>query len=258
MIDMTPENWEIVVLFFLIASLYSSVGFGGGSSYISMLAFYGLPFTFVRSAALICNIVVVSNSSVQYWRNGLLNIKKILPLVLLSVPMAYIGGKIPLKENSFFILLGVTLLIASVLMWFQPKASEPRTSALFSDRNQFIFDLLIGGFIGFISGMVGIGGGIFLSPLLYILKWDEAKNISAASTVFILVNSISGLIGQNNFSIFEEHKFFVPALVIAVFAGGFLGNYLTILKLKQDTVRKATAVLIAYVSVNLLMKYIEV
>jgi uncharacterized membrane protein YfcA len=253
---MSAENWQIVVFFFLIASLYSSVGFGGGSSYISILAFYGLPFTFVRSVALICNIVVVSNSTVQYWRNGLLNLKKIIPLVLLSVPLAFIGGKIPLKEKSFFILLGVTLLIASLLMWFQPKTSSNGEKRKLSDQKQFIFDLLVGGFIGFVSGMVGIGGGIFLSPLLYILKWDEAKKISAASTVFILVNSVSGLIGQNNLSIFETNKYFVLALVLAVFVGGFLGNYLTILKLKQDTVRKATALLIAYVSVNLLTKYL--
>src|SRR6218665_1756495 len=138
---MTPENWQIIIFFFLIASLYSSVGFGGGSSYISILAFYGLPFTFVRSVALICNIVVVSNSSVQYWRNGLLNLKKIIPLVLLSVPMAFIGGKIPLKEKSFFILLGATLLVASLLMWFQPKASGAKENRKLSDRNQFVFDL---------------------------------------------------------------------------------------------------------------------
>ncbi len=253
---MTLEQWEILALFFLIAALYSSVGFGGGSSYISILAFYGLPFTFVRSVALICNVVVVTNSTIQYWRNHLLDLKKILPLVTLSVPLAYIGGKIPLKESSFFILLGITLLVASVLMWFQPKAPEGQVSPRLSPGKQLVFDMTIGGFIGFISGMVGIGGGIFLSPLLYLLRWDEAKKISATATVFILVNSVSGLIGQNNFSIFESQKVFVTGLIIVVLAGGFLGNYLTILKLKQDVVRKATAILIAYVSYNLLKKYL--
>lgn len=254
MFDLFIANWEIALLFFGVALLYSSVGFGGGSSYLAILALYpSFEFKFVRAVALLCNITVVTNGTIQFYRRKLLDLKKTLPLVLTSVPMAYLGGKLPLSERSFFLLLGSTLFIASFFIWFRPTNTK---KSFINQYNSLLINILLGSSIGFLSGMVGIGGGIFLSPLLYLLNWDKAKKISATASFFILVNSVSGLIGQ-----FQQPNFSLDwplalVLMISVAIGGFIGSYLGTVKLNQTLVRKATAILILYVSYNLLTKYL--
>ena len=176
-----------------------------------------------------------------------------LPLVTASVPMAFLGGKIPIKEQTFFILLGITLFIAAITVWFQdgiPKISR------FQKTDSLWLNLAIGSSIGFISGLVGIGGGIFLSPLLYLLKWDEPKKIAATSSFFILLNSMSGLLGQMNSNFFEMNWSLVYFLMFSVALGGFFGSYLITQKLSSSLIRKATSLLIAYVSYTVLSKYI--
>ncbi len=249
------SHWEILVMFFFVALLYSSVGFGGGSSYLAILALFGLEFKFLRAAALLCNITVVSNGCLQFYKKGFLKLKKVLPLVIISIPLAYLGGKIPLTEKVFFIILAFTLISAAVLIWFQPKLKS--IEVLKSDEKTPLWlNLSIGGLIGFISGMVGIGGGIFLSPILYLLNWDKSKVISATASFFILVNSISGLLGQFQGNTFTMDWGFALSLVLVVSIGGFIGTYLGTVKLDESKVRKATAVLIAYVGLNLLQKYL--
>ncbi len=253
--EIIKQHWELLILFFGIALLYSSVGFGGGSSYLAVLALFGLDFKFLRAAALLCNITVVSNGSVQFYRKGFLDFKKVFPLVLISVPMAYLGGKLPLTEETFFIILGFTLLTAAFLVWFQPWLIQ-KAEAVKIKSNNLALNLALGGFIGFISGVVGIGGGIFLSPILYIINWDEPKKISAAASFFILVNSISGLFGQFQNKAFEMDWGFAISLMVAVAMGGIIGTYIGTVTFNQNMVRKATAILIAYVSYNLLTKYL--
>lgn len=249
--QLLAQHSEILLLFFGVALLYSSVGFGGGSSYLAILALYGFDFKIIRAISLLCNITVVSNGTFQFYKQGFINFKKMFPLVLMSIPMAYLGGKVPLKEKSFFIILGITLLVAAFLMWFQPKAK----TRIYSANQQLFINLILGGSIGFLSGMVGIGGGIFLSPLLYLIRWDEPKNISATASLFILVNSISGLLGQFQAPKLDIDWIFMGGLILAVALGGIAGSYLGTVKLKQELVRKGTALLIAYVSYNLLVKY---
>lgn len=249
------ENWSLLLLFFTVALLYSSVGFGGGSSYLAIMALFGLEFKFLRATALLCNLTVVSNGSFQYYRKGFLDLKKALPLVVLSVPLAYLGGKTPLSENTFFILLGFTLLLAAVLVWFQPYLINKINFKTINSEN-VILNLVIGAFIGYISGVVGIGGGIFLSPILYIINWDKPQKISAMASFFILVNSISGLVGQFQTPDFSMDWGFAFALIVAVAVGGQIGTYLGTVKFNQNMIRKATAVLIAYVSYTLLTKYL--
>ena len=127
--QLLAQHSEILLLFFGVALLYSSVGFGGGSSYLAILALYGFDFKIIRAISLLCNITVVSNGTFQFYKQGFINFKKMFPLVLMSIPMAYLGGKVPLKEKSFFIILGITLLVAAFLMWFQPKAKTRIYSA---------------------------------------------------------------------------------------------------------------------------------
>lgn len=244
-------NWELVALFFLVAFLYSSVGFGGGSSYLAILALFGLQFSFLRALALLCNLVVVSNGSLQFYRSGFLDLKKIGPMVFISVPMAFLGGLLPLKERIFFILLGFTLLIASLLVWFQPKMNPGSLNSMKKWQ-----EITLGGGIGFLSGVVGIGGGIFLSPILFLLNWDIPKKIAATASFFILVNSLAGLAGQFFSSNWQMDWSFALHLMLAVALGGYLGSYVGVKQLNALWIRRATAVLIAYVSMNLLHKYL--
>ncbi len=239
---------EIIILsmlFFLIALIYSSAGFGGGSSYLAVLSFFSFPFTDLRMIALICNIVVVLFSVVLFQKYKYIKWRKILPLVMLSVPLAFLGGRYRIDEHSFFILLGITLLFASLMMLVDTKEIVRKLPKFFNAG--------IGGGIGFLSGVVGIGGGIFLSPVLHLTKWDTPKVIAGTSAIFILVNSIAGLIGQTVNQGFNLSLFEILPLVLAVIVGGQIGVRSTIFRLKPKTVRRVTAIVIMIVAIRLLI-----
>jgi uncharacterized membrane protein YfcA len=236
------------IFFFLIAIFYSSVGFGGGSSYIALLVLAGVDIFVLRSTALMCNIIVVSSGTFIFYQEGYLNIRRTLPLVLASVPFAFIGGYLPLSSGVIFIILGFALLLAAIVLWAKPTHNENehtlnRTDGLAAG---------IGGVIGFISGMVGIGGGIFLSPVLNFINWNKAKKIAAIASFFILVNSIAGLFGQ-----WLQHPPYLDLywswpLLVAVLLGGQIGSRLAVLKFSNTTVQKTTAVLILIASLKIL------
>ncbi|MDN3617946.1 sulfite exporter TauE/SafE family protein [Polaribacter undariae] len=252
-IDLLSNYWHIILLFFTVAILYSSVGFGGGSSYLAILALTGIVFTQIRATALFCNIVVVSGNVFFFLQQKKLNLKKIMPVVLLSVPLAFIGGKLKISQQFFFILLGVTLLFAAITMWISKRIISSDEK---NNNSKPIKSGFFGGIIGFISGMVGIGGGIFLAPLLHLTNWDTPKKIAATASVFILVNSIAGLLGQYSNPDFIIDWHLTSILLITVFIGGQIGsrisnNYFTPIQLK-----KATAILIAFVSIRILLKYL--
>ncbi|MCG1036389.1 sulfite exporter TauE/SafE family protein [Polaribacter sargassicola] len=252
-IDLLLDYWHIILLFFSVAILYSSVGFGGGSSYLAILALTSIVFTQIRATALLCNIVVVSSNVLLFHQQQKIDWKKVTPLVLLSIPLAFLGGKLKINQHFFFILLGFTLLFAAITMWISKKiiASDKKISTSNSFKNASF-----GGFIGFISGMVGIGGGIFLAPLLHLTNWDTPKKIAATASVFIFVNSIAGLLGQYSNPDFIIDWNLTSILLVTVFIGGQIGsrmsnNYFTPIQLK-----KATAILIAFVSFRILFKYL--
>jgi len=252
-IDLLSNYWHIILLFFTVAILYSSVGFGGGSSYLAILALTSIVFTQIRATALLCNIVVVSSNVLLFHQQKKIDWKKITPLVLLSIPLAFLGGKLKINQNFFFILLGFTLLFAAITMWISKKtitSDEKNTSSNALKNASF------GGIIGFISGMVGIGGGIFLAPLLHLTNWDTPKKIAATASIFIFVNSIAGLLGQYSNPDFIIDWHLTAVLLITVFIGGQIGsrmssNYFTPIHLK-----KATAILIAFVSIKILWKHL--
>jgi uncharacterized protein len=249
------EHWELYLLFFVIATFYSSVGFGGGSSYLAILALFGVDFLLLRSSALLCNIIVVTGGTYIFYKRGHLKWKKAIPLVLMSVPLAFIGGWLPVREAVFFIILGMTLLVAGLLMWFQrPISQEGRAKDL--KAKSYFYNMSIGSSIGFLAGIVGIGGGIFLAPVLHLSRWDSSKTIAATASLFILANSIAGLAGQMAKPEFQLDWHFVLPLMVAVLLGGQIGSRLGAIRLNQLVVKKATAALILFVSLRILIKYV--
>lgn len=246
------NNWHIILLFFVVAVLYSSVGFGGGSSYLAILALTGIVFTQIRATALLCNIVVVTGNVFLFYHQKKLNWKKIIPLVTFSIPLAYVGGYIKISQQIFFVLLGVTLFFAAITMWLSKKI----VSADKITTSKPIKNAGYGSLIGFISGMVGIGGGIFLAPLLHLTNWDTPKKIAATASFFILVNSIAGLMGQYSNPDFKIDWNLTSILLITVFLGGQIGSRMSTASFTPIQLKKATAILIAFVSIRILIKYL--
>jgi len=245
----------LVASFFLIALVYSSVGFGGGSSYLAILgqSFFMLSPPEVKTTALFCNIIVVISGTIIFYREGKVSVREFWPYLVASVPLAYVGGYWRLDDKTFYILLGVTLVIAAILLWLQPEKMDARDSTMRETARAKFF---IGGSIGFLSGLVSIGGGIFLSPILHFLKWSEAKRISALASIFILVNSIGGLAGQFQRGIPPiELSFLIPVL-LAVFAGGQIGSRLGARTFNPLYIKRITAVVILVAGANILFDHL--
>ncbi len=246
---------EILFFFFVIAFVYASVGFGGGSSYLAILALYALPFKEMRLIALICNIIVVSGGTIIFIKNKQVSWNKILPLVIVSIPMAFLGARIKLSQDTFFIILGCSLIIASILLWVKTRQLTSE-NLLEGNKSTYIKDGFLGGTIGLLSGMVGIGGGIFLSPLLNLIKWDTPKKIAATASVFILVNSISGIAGQLSILPTGFNYTRILFLCVAVFLGGQIGSRMGAVKFKPIVIRRMTALLVFVAGVEVLIRHI--
>lgn len=246
---------ELCILFFIVALAYSAAGFGGGSSYLAILSLplWVVDFQLMKSTALLCNVAVVVGGVYHFYRSGHLPMKKAWQLSLVSVPLAFIGSYLPMKQATFFLLLGIALTLAALLMCYRLffEKDEPVIPA--NKGNGVVYGI-IGGAIGLLSGMTGIGGGIYLSPVLRLGKYDTAKNIAGLSSFFILVNSIAGLAGQAaKHAIVFDVKFAGP-LLLAVIAGGQLGSRVSAKVLKPRWVAGATAVLILYAGIQMLLK----
>lgn len=237
--------------FFGVATLYSSVGFGGGSSYLALLSIVFLSFFAIRSVALVCNLVVVSGSTFLYFKNGHARIADFLPFVLTSIPLTFLGASIKLQENVFFIILGTSLLLSSVFLAGQTirKLEHSKETKAYPKYLSYV----LGAAIGLLSGLVGIGGGIFLAPILNHLRWDKAIKIAALASFFILVNSISGLIGLMHSNTLELPWIETGCLGIAVFIGGQIGIRMSLQRLSANGIKRVTAVLVFVVGIRVLM-----
>jgi uncharacterized membrane protein YfcA len=242
----------LFILFFLIAYVYSSVGFGGGSSYLAILAMAGLPFIELRLIALICNIIVVLGSTFLYIKHKQISWKKTLPILFFSIPASFLGGSLKLNERTFFILLGISLMLAGTLLWVQDKKKKPVQST----SPNLVREGAIGAGIGLLSGMVGIGGGIFLSPYLHFCNWDNARKIAASCSVFILVNSMAGLAAQGLSQPEDISWPRLMGLAFAVLIGGQLGTRISILKFNFATLQKITAVVVFLAGAQVLLKQV--
>lgn len=237
--------------FMVIATLYSSVGFGGGSSYLALLALLFTSFFAVRSLALVCNLVVVSGSSYLYWKSGHLDFKKFLPFIITSIPMAFVGARFRLSENTFFAILGGALITSALVLLYQ-TVRFGRSEEVNPNYPPFV-TYLLGAGIGLLSGLVGIGGGIFLAPILNHMKWDKSIKIAALASFFILVNSVSGIGGLLTKGTFELPWIEAFGLSIAVFIGGQMGIRISLIKLADSSIKVVTAILVLIVGIRVFL-----
>lgn len=251
---MPLESSSFILLtlsFFVVATLYSAVGFGGGSSYLALLTLILTSFFAIRSTALLCNLTVVTGSCYLYYKNGHFALKKFLPFVITSIPMAFIGASFRLKEQVFFILLALALIFSAIALIYQTVAIN---SNFDTKKCPPYLSYLLGAGIGFLSGLVGIGGGIFLAPVLNHMKWEKPIVIAALASFFILVNSISGLGGlivSDSFELFWPE---ILGLLFAVLMGGQIGARLSIGKLSAKRIRILTGILVLFVGIRVLLK----
>ena len=245
----------ISILFLVTAILYSSVGFGGGSTYLALLIIWGLPYFIFPIIALICNIIVVSGNCFNYIRAGNLNLKLLAPYLIGSIPLAYLGGSLSIEQKIFEILLFVILALAGSLLLFNFKSYDDNEKSY--RKISTVFSIIIGGGLGFVSGIVGIGGGIFLSPILFLLRAGKPKHIVTAASLFILINSIFGVIGQltKNEVLIEIPKYWY--LLIAVLIGGQLGNFLNLKIFPTKILALVTALLVIFVSIRMGFKILN-
>ena len=237
------------IFFFITAILYSSVGFGGGSTYLALMIILDVPYYIFPIIALICNIIVVSGNSVNYIRSGNLNLRLLLPYLAGSIPFAFFGASILIEKEFFELLLFFVLLIAGVFLLIESKSFN---SENFQIKKVPIFlSVIIGSILGFISGIVGIGGGIFLSPILYFLKCGYPKQIATTASLFILINSLFGIAGQlTKDRTYYEFLDYWPLFVI-VLIGGLIGNILNLKFFSNKTLVIITAILVIFVSIRI-------
>ena len=242
------------ILFFITAIIYSSVGFGGGSTYLALLLIWGVPYTIFPIIALSCNIIVVSGNCYNYIRAGNLNLKLLIPYLIGSIPLAFIGGSLPVEKKFFEILLFLVLSLAGCLLLINFRSYDDKQE---SYKNiPFLVSVIIGGILGFISGIVGIGGGIFLSPILFLIRVARPKHIVTAASLFILINSVFGIVGQltKNLNFSEVYSFFY--LLIAVLIGGQIGNYLNLKIFPTRLLALITSGLVLFVAIRMGFKLI--
>ena len=247
----------LISAFLITAFLYASVGFGGGSTYNALLILYNVDYLLIPKIALTCNLIVVIGGTIRYQLNNLIPWKKVLPLIIFSAPFAWIGGRLPIDKELFLAILGTSLLISGILLLIRKEEIENFSKSVNSKIGIFLFSIM-SALIGFVSGLVGIGGGIFLSPILHLTKTIPSMNIAAISSVFIFVNSIAGLSGQfmknNNTNLINEFVGYYW-LFFAVLIGGSIGTYLGIKTFHPKIVRRLTAILVIYVSLRILLGF---
>lgn len=243
---------ELTLGFFATALLYASVGFGGGSTYSALLALAGFDYRLLPIVSLACNIVVVAGGTIGFARAGLIPWRKALVLTLVAAPMALLGGLTPLRESTFLLLLGLSLIAAGLALLL-PRA--PESEAMPAAVAKWM--PLAAAPLGYLAGLVGIGGGIFLAPLLHLTRWHRARQIAATASLFILINSLAGLAGQltkHGAERFGEALGGALPLLLAVLIGGQVGSLLARRRLPERVIRWLTAALTISVGAQLLLR----
>jgi len=233
------------ILLFLVAFLYSSVGHGGASGYLALMAIFSITPDIMKPTALLLNLFVSIISFLQFYRGRHFNFKLFLPFALASIPLAFLGGSISIDTLVYKKILGIILLIPIIrfLFFSNIKVKDTKPSNIY-------LSVIIGALIGFISGLIGIGGGIILSPLLLLLRWSDMKTTAAVSALFIFVNSFSGLAGQLSKGIHFSPDMY--SYVAVALAGGICGAYFGAIKFKESTLRLSLSLVLVIASYKLL------
>lgn len=244
----------MTLLFFIIALIYSAVGFGGGSSYIAVLALFDYPYESIPVIGLICNLIVVSGGVFHFHKHGHFQWSHFWPFAVSSIPMAFVGGRISISKDFFLFLLAVCLFIVAVRLLFLNRNIKD-----FSEykKPKLSLAIILGAILGLIAGMVGIGGGIFLAPVLLHLKWGLPKQIAATAALFIMLNSLSGLAGQwvKGTSMIDLENYW--PLFLSVLIGGQIGSRVGSGSVfSQRMIKDLTALLVLFVSLRIFYMFI--
>lgn len=233
------------LLIFIVAFLYAMVGHGGASGYLALMAIFNMTPALMKPTALLLNLFVSLTAFIQFYRNGHFKWKIFLPFALASIPLSFLGGMITLDGNIYKKILGIFLIFPITRFLFYRNYTDEELK-----ENNILGSIAIGGSIGLVSGLIGIGGGIILSPILLLLRWTNQKQTAAISAMFIFVNSLSGLIGQITKGISLNVSMFEFAGI--AFVGGLLGSWLGAFKFNQQFLKYALAIVLAFASYKLL------
>lgn len=241
----------LTILFFITAVVYSSIGFGGGSTYTALLATAGFDFRWIRFLSLLCNSLVTGGNIIRYYNAGIKAFVSFWPFLLVSVPAAYVGGLIEMSQRNYMLILGFSLVLASVMIIFDRQ--QKLSTFEMGERSQKVLISFLSLIFGLLSGLVGIGGGVFLAPVLHLINWDNPKQIAAISSLFIFVNSLAGLAGHlqqmNDFPSIN----YIFLLSLAVMVGGFLGSKISVNILSPKAVKIGTGILVGIIGVRLIL-----
>ena len=241
----------LAVLFFGAALVYASVGFGGGSAYLALLTLAALPAADVPVVALVCNVVVVAGGSWQFVRAGHARARLVVPFLVTSVPAAALAGAATVPVGTLRTVTGLALALAAVAMAVEVRARPVVEVEAIGRARLWAGGAALGAALGGLAGLIGIGGGIFLAPVLYGLGWGTPKQIAAAASVFILINSLAGLAGKASAVGELSVAAYVP-LFVAVLAGGQIGSRLGARRWSPAVVKRVTAAVVLVAAVNLL------
>lgn len=245
---MQESIYLFYALLFVIAFLYASVGHGGASGYLALMAIFSFSPQVMKPTALLLNLFVSTVSFIQFYRGGHFKWKIFLPFAIASVPMAFVGGLITIDGAIYKKILGLLLIIPVIRFLVFPniKIEEKK-------EPNIALSVLIGAAIGFLSGLIGIGGGIILSPVLLLLKWTDQKETAAISAAFIFVNSLSGLFGQLKKGIYFSADMY--AYVAIAFVAGLCGAYFGSLKFRQSILKNTLGLVLALAAYKLLFTH---
>jgi uncharacterized membrane protein YfcA len=243
--DVTTIVW-VALLMAVAAALYSSVGHGGASAYIAIMALFAVSPETMRPTALTLNLVVAGLGAVRYWYRGQTNLKLLLAFAATAMPAAFIGGWIHLPPDYYRFMVGALLWAAALRLFWQPKRlayREVHTPSL-------AVTLPAGAALGLLAGLTGTGGGIFLSPLIILFGWETPRHTSGVAAGFILLNSVAGLAGS--FASVRMLPPELPILVAAVAAGALLGTWLGVERLPRERLLQALGLVLTVAGYKLI------
>jgi hypothetical protein len=241
-------DYLLPFLFLLIAFIYSSVGLGGGSSYTALMAILGINYQIIPTTSLTLNLIVTFIGMIHFWKNGHGRLNLIIPFLVTSIPMAYFAGIQELPERVFNVFLLITLIFVVIRIYL---INGLKISIQLTSIQKWIFIFSLGGVLGFVAGAVGIGGGIYLVPLIIMFGLGTEKEAAASGAMFIWMNSLAGLIARAQTGTFDLQ--FILPLAIAVLIGGFGGSYLGAVKLEPKTIQKVMGGVI-FIAIMFLIK----